>query len=329
MTRSLHYYCAFALVVGCSASPATDQATSEVNDDDDLPLLGGRPPTSELAPAATVADYKIGDEFGKKPVVASALEAATPAFRRAARATARVGGATGFYIGKFAGAHVMATNHHVQPTMSCGGRSVTFPMLGGLRLRCERVLGTWPNIDLSLFVVTVAPADEAKLAEVAANFTFYDDIAQGADLITVGFGIAGNTTRTMMANQDSDCRVMSATADYRLLADPDELNPGTYKAWSFSHACDISHGDSGSAMVDRTSGKPVGIVWTGRIPKSDRVQSSAYLQSLGTDHADVWKELNYAVPATKMREHIATVIAAPNTPSETRTILTAVIAQPR
>jgi hypothetical protein len=321
--------CGFALLAGCAASDLTGQTASDVIDDEALPLLGGRPPVSELAPAATVADYKIGDEFGKRPVAASALGNATPAFRRAARATARVGGATGFYLGKFAGAHVVATNHHVQSTMSCGGRSATFPLLDGLRLRCERVLGTWPSIDLALFVVTALPADEAKLAEVAANFTFHEEIAHGAELITVGFGIAGNAARAMMANQDSDCRVMSKTADYGLLADPDELNPGSYKAWSFSHACDISHGDSGSAMVDRASGKPVGIVWTGRIPKSERVQSSAYLQSLGTDHPDVWKELNYAVPATKMREHIGVVIAATTTPAATRTILEAVIAAPQ
>jgi hypothetical protein len=326
MTLRYFTLCGFALLAGCAASDATGQAASDVVDDDALPLLGGRPHVAELAPTATVADYKIGDEFGKRPVTATTLGSATAAFRRAARATARVGGATGFYLGKFAGAHVMATNHHVQPTMSCGGRSVTFPHLDGLRLRCERVLGTWPSVDLSLFLVTVAPADEGKLAEVAANFTFHEDVTQGAELITVGFGIAGNSARAMMANQDSDCRVMSKSADYRLLADPDELNPGTYKAWSFSHACDISHGDSGSAMVDRATGKPVGIVWTGRIPKSERVQSSAYLQSLGTDHADVWKELNYAVPATKMREHIETVIADTTTPAETRTVLEAVIA---
>ena len=110
------------------------------------------------------------------------------------------------------------------------------------------------------------------------------------------------------------------------MADPDELNPGSYKAWSFSHTCDISHGDSGSAMVDRNTGKPVGIVWTGRVPKNARGQNSAYLaEVLATDHAAVWAEMNYGVPATPMREHIATVIADASTPAATREVLSAVI----
>ncbi len=322
------------LATGCAApTEAVDDGAafglSARADLEPLPLLGGREPTQTIAPTATVADYLIGDEFGKKPVDASVLATATDAYRRAARATAKVGGATGFYLGKFAGVHVMATNHHVYSTMSCSGRSVTFPLLDNLSVPCKRMFGTWPSVDLALFEVTVRPADEAKLAEVAANFTFHDEIRKGDELITIGFGVAGNARRVMMGNQDADCRVMSKDGEYQLMADPDELNPGRYKAWSFSHACDISHGDSGSAMVDRKTGRPVGIVWTGRIPKSSRVQSSSYLQEvLDTDHADVWKELNYAVPATKIREHLQTVIGAGATSADAKRVLAALIAPP-
>lgn len=297
-------------------------------DGEPVPSLGGGGPIESIGPLAGINDYKMGSEFGKKPVDETALASSTAAYQRAARATARVGGATGFYIGKFDGVHVMATNHHVQPSMSCSGRSVTFPLLGGLRFSCTRVFGSWPNIDLALFEISVPrEEDAAKLASVASNFTFNDEIRKGAPLITVGFGVAGNSSqRNMMGNQDSDCRVLSKDSEYRLMADPDELNPGSYKAWSFSHTCDISHGDSGSAMVDRNTGKPVGIVWTGRIPKSPRVQNSAYLDEVfAKDGADVWAEMNYAVPATKMRDHIASVIANSATPAQTRSVLSAVI----
>ena len=295
-------------------------------DEDPVPALGGRGPLPSIVAAAGVADYRMGDEFGKKPVDATLLASVSDAYRRAARATAKVGGATGFYLGKFDGVHVMATNHHVQPTLSCSGRSVTFPLLDSLRFSCRRVFGSWPNVDLALFEIAVSrPEDEAKLTSVAANFTFNDEIEKGAALITIGFGVAGNSRRVMMGNQDADCRVMSKTAEYRYMPDPDELNPGTYKAWSFSHTCDVSHGDSGSAMLNRHTGKPVGIVWTGRIPKNARVQNSAYLDKvLATDHPDVWAEMNYAVPATKMREHIASVISDSSTPDEIRRVLTAV-----
>lgn len=328
-TRSEGFSLGFCLLLAAASCAAPQDETNDgtalglsQEGEESVPALGGRGKLASLSPTATVRDYQMGDEFGKKAVTTAVLADATDAFKRAASATAKVGGATGFYLGKFGGAHVMATNHHVQPSMSCSGSS-TFPLLGNLRVPCKKVYGTWPNIDLALFEITVArPEDEAKLAAVAANFTFNDEIEKGAALITVGFGIAGNSQRVMMGNQDSDCRVLSKTAEYRLMADPDEFNTASYKAWSFSHTCDISHGDSGSAMVDRRTGKPVGIVWTGRIPKKASVQSSAYLEQVfGTDHADVWNEMNYAVPATKIREHIESVIATTSTPESTRTIL--------
>jgi hypothetical protein len=104
-----------------------------------------------------------------------------------------------------------------------------------------------------------------------------------------------------MANQDSDCYVFSQDSEYRLMGDPDEFNPGPYRAWSFATSCDVSHGDSGSAMVDRETGKVVGIIWTGRIPKKREIQSSSYLSRLFQDHGEeIWSELSYSVPAEKM-----------------------------
>ena len=206
---------------------------------------------------------------------------------------------------------------------------MTLPLVDNLSFSCARMLGTWPSIDLALFEVTVAAAAEPKLAEVAGNFAFDDPIEGGAPLITVGFGVAANPGRSMMGNQDSDCRVMSRTGDLRLMADPDELNPGPYKAWSFAHACDSSHGDSGSAIVSRTTGLPIGILWTGRIPKAANMKSSAFLaEALASDHPDIWTQMNYAVPASKIREHIATVVADTTTAAPVRDILAAVIAPP-
>jgi hypothetical protein len=292
-----------------------------------VPALGGGGPLESILPLSGIDDYRMGDEFGKKPVDAALLQTVNDAYRRAARATAKYGGATSFYLGNFDGVHVMATNHHVQPTMDCTGRAAVFPLLDSLRLSCTRVFGSWSDVDLSLFEVAVSsPQDAAKLAGVAANFTFNEEIQKGTPLVTVGFGIAGNPQRVMMGNADADCRVMSKNAEYRFMGDPDEKNPAAYKAWSFSHSCDVSHGDSGSAMVDRNTGKPVGILWTGRIPKSASVQSSAYLsQVFSSDGPDVWAEMNYGVPATKMRELLAGVVADASTPEATRTVLAAVI----
>jgi hypothetical protein len=293
------------------------------------PPLRGGDGEGAVGPPRAIADYRMGDEFGKTPVTAASLTTGTSAFRRAARATARIDGGTGFYLGKFAGAHVMATNHHVLSTMSGVGRTATFPLLDDVQLPCKRLFGTWPTIDLTLVEVTMDAATEAKLTEVAANFTFYDEVKTGQSLITIGFGVAGNTDGVMMANQDADCRVLSKDGEYRRMADPDPIHHGPFEAWSFSHACDVSYGDSGSAMVDRKTGLPVGILWTGRFPKQARVQSSAYLQELlGTDQADVWTEMNYAVPATKIRELIESEVAATSPADETRAVLQALIGGP-
>ncbi|MCO5142675.1 MAG: serine protease [Oligoflexia bacterium] len=275
-----------------------------------------------------ISDYQLGDEWGKLPVSRASLDQESPSFRRAALATARVGGATGFYLGKFAGYHVMATNHHVMTSSrGCNGSRMSFPLLG-VTVRCNQLLGSWPNIDLALFTVTVASEqDEKKLKEVAANFQFHEDIKKGELLTTIGFGIAGNSSRNTMANRDSDCYVFSNNGEYRLMADPDRFNPGSYRAWSFALGCDVSHGDSGSAIVTRAEGKVVGIIWTGRIPKSDFVKSSQNLKNIFSSGDErIWEELSYAVPAKKMAEFLEGILDS-NPPEMTKQILEALLAK--
>lgn len=252
-------------------------------------------------------DYRLGDEWGKRQVRPEDLAQASPAFQRAAQATAKVGGATGFYLGKFNGQHVMATNHHVyESARSCG--TVRFPLLN-VTANCDQFIGSFPEIDLALFTVRVSATDEAKLLGVAGNFRFHEDIKMGEKVLTVGFGVAGNPGGALMANQDSDCIVFSKDAEYRLMADPDQWNPGSYRAWSFALGCDVSHGDSGSAIVDRDSGNVIGIIWTGRIPKSDNARKSSFLKSIyqSRDNA-IWDELSYAVPAKKMGEFLGRLV---------------------
>lgn len=272
---------------------------------------------------AETDDYRVGDEWGKAPVTQDVLAKATPAFRRAALATARVGGATGFYLGKFNGIHVMATNHHVYPAAwGCLGSTIRFPLLN-VAVTCEKFFGSWPEIDLALFGVRVGAADEAKLLAVAANFEFQSDVTPGQKLLTVGFGAAGNPTRNVVAGQDSDCYVFSN--EYRKMPDPDRLNPGSYEAWSFANGCDGSHGDSGSAFVDRESGKVVGLIWTGSIPKSAKAQSSANLKRMfESNDRDIWSELTYGVPARKIGEYLRNLLGT-NLPPETKATLQAVL----
>lgn len=249
--------------------------------------------------------YQIGSEWGKKVVTRDQLQSANAAFNRAAMATAKIGGGTGFYLGKFNGLHVVATNHHVCSVgAACLGTNASFAVINKA-YKLDLWLGTFNDIDLTLMTITVPAADEALLAPLAANFQFNKDVTVGQKLLTIGFGVANNPGRQLMANQDSDCVVLSRTGEYRSMRDPDDLNPGPDSVWSFANGCDVSHGDSGSAMVDRQTGEVMGIIWTGRIPKNAKVQNSTYVQSLlNQPNDDIWKELSYAVPAKKMADSI-------------------------
>ncbi len=249
-------------------------------------------------------DYQIGDEWGKKVIAESELQ--NPVFKRAAYATARVGGATGFYLGNFAGYNVVATNNHVCKTdTACNGKPVNFELLHET-YRVKETLGSWPEIDLALLVVEGTTKDqESKLLPFAGPFAFSNEIAAGTPLLTIGYGFANNFARKLVANQDADCVVFSKKNEFHFMKDPDEVNPGNHETWSFSNGCDVSHGDSGSAMVDRNTGEVLGIIWTGRVPKNERIRSSAYLKTInGTDSPDVWTELSYSVPAPKIHDRL-------------------------
>jgi hypothetical protein len=113
--------------------------------------------------------------------------------------------------------------------------------------------------------------------------------------------------------------------EYRQMADPDRWNPGSYRAWSFAMGCDASHGDSGSAIVDRESGRVMGIIWTGRIPKNPAVQSSQTLTQLFRSGDEmIWQELSYAVPAPKIKETLERVVSG-NMPEDSKRILRALL----
>lgn len=262
---------------------------------------------------ADFTDYQIGDEWGKATVTPEIYAGRGGAFKRAAVATARVGGATGFYLGKFNGHHMMATNHHVMPNgRFCDlHRNVKFPIMGK-QFACEKYFGHWTAIDLALFSITVtSKEDEEKLERVGRNFNFHANIYPGEELVTIGFGMFRNESRSLVFNDDGDCKVFSEKNDFRFINDPDRINPAEYKAWSFVTGCDVSHGDSGSAIVDRQSGDVLGIIWTTATQKPDRIRSSKYLdEALKKQSDDVWNWLSYAVPAQKIKAYLEEFLAA-------------------
>lgn len=264
-------------------------------------------------------EYQIGDEWGKKAVTPGSLARESAVFQRAAKATAHFGAGTAFYLGKFNGRHMMATNNHVMKYRLCERLTANFGLLGR-RFQCEKEYGSWADIDLALFSIRVPAAEEAVLSGLGGNFAYDASIYPGQELLTVGFGVAENKERFAVANQDSDCKVFSGRDEFRFMADPD--NAGSDKVWSFSNGCDVSHGDSGSAFVDRKTGEVLGLLWGGRIPKPAKVGRSAYLDELLRNQSgEIWTELSYAVPAARIRDVLSAFLAGGSRdPDKTATI---------
>lgn len=263
-----------------------------------------------------ISDYQIGTEWGKKIVKKDGLDSQSQVFQKLAKGTAKLGfgfgGATGFAIGEKDGAVVLATNHHViGGAKDCKNANISFEMLGMSRLKCDKILVTSTDLDLTIFTVSGANAEaKAKILEVATPFDSAPS-KKGTELLTIGYGIAGgnDSQKNMMAGQDSDCKTFSPDGEMRFMADPDELNPGPHKTWMFATGCDVSHGDSGSALVERRTGKIVGILSTGKIPKSPKVREAEYLTQIFDEASeDVWKELTFAVPSDKIIEVVGSYL---------------------
>lgn len=276
-------------------------------------------------------NYRIGDLWGKEEVTKSTFEQGTDVYRRTALAAIKLGGGTAFYLGKFDNRHIIATNYHVCPEKdSCttGGEvdiQAYFP-IQGKRYNLVQWFGSWNAIDLALLEIQVPASDEAEMAKIAGPFKWDYEFITGTKLLSIGFGIADNPKRNMVAAYDRDCIIFSDDNEFRFMADPDDVNPAPYKAWSFAHGCDTSHGDSGSSVVDRKTGEVVGIVWTGRIPKSKSVQSSKYLtEILNNNDEEIWEELNYGVPAPKMKVILTEWMKGNNRPPVTVSVLKAML----
>ena len=247
-----------------------------------------------------VADYLVGDRWTKGPVEEVFFQA-NPSLEKL-KAVSRIHSATSFYLGKKAGRHVYATNYHVCESKSIcpPGTQITSPVINE-PLILEQFIGSWSEIDIALFTVSMSHDQEVIMAKYALNFDFSFEQKPGTRLATAGYGFVANPLSKLTVTSDMDCVLYSD--EVRLMGDPDVFNESDYNAWSFAHGCDVSHGDSGSPILEYGSGKVVGIVWTGRVPKIAEVQNTSYLKRvLNTgDEEIIWHHLNYGVPASKIK----------------------------
>ena len=250
----------------------------------------------------------MGDEWGKKVLVRRDLRNKNLKFaeelRRTAKATAKVANGTGFYLGQFNGFHLIATNYHVHIRLVNEPEEykvIEFPFLA-LSFNIGRIFGAWLEIDLALFAINVESKwDRKELQSVAKNFSFDYPITRNQKLLTVGFGRAKNHYSEMVGTWDSDCKVFSRDNEFKTKYGLDE-NGKKVGTWAFAVGCDASDGDSGSSVVTRDTGDIIGILW-GVAPRI--AQSSQSLDNMIKENSPaIWKKLNYAVPAAKIKEFL-------------------------
>lgn len=251
---------------------------------------------------------QIGSNWDKAPFTQEKFASASSTTQKAAMALGHIsGGATSFYIGKISGKHLAVTNHHVYP-FGCRDEMIEFPFMKHT-FRCTNLIGTWPQIDTTIFELSVPKPFEDEILPHALKFAFEKDVTPGQKLLTMGFGHNRNGLKQPMLDDSEDCKVYSAKNEFRLLLDPDQnLYPGDpdFFAWSLAHACESSQGDSGSAILDRETAEVVAILWTMKSNRAERFQDSSYLNSLITNpNEDVWTQMNYGVPVRKVKEIIA------------------------
>jgi S1-C subfamily serine protease len=230
-------------------------------------------------------------------------------------------GASGVLLGKFQNQWIMASSYHMC-SQNVGGPCRPIMLRGSLRLlgipfQGQEIIGYWPENDLMLFTVEFDASDEDKLVGVGQSFDFKSKLKSGSPLVAAGYTLINGFSGNLQINADSDCKILSQTGETRLIADPDSLRPDSEKKWAFAMGCDIARGDSGGPVIDKDTGKVVGLVWTAKNPTTAFARSSSNLEGLRQAHdARLWTEAAYATSSLKMSETLRRFINDPKVTDE-------------
>jgi hypothetical protein len=245
--------------------------------------------------------YQVGEFWSKK-----LIHKASPSSMVFKESVGEVGArATLFYVGEINNKHWAITNNHVCPKIKentllvnrCKGQWVHFHYYKNKK--GQSLTGSIKNVplivkslDLALLEITFDNLNSFQRKPKALKLSNKRPYLN-QELISVGYGVHKNEYGSLMIEEESfDCQIFSS--EVRLTGDPDTQNPIDYKVYSFLHGCDVSHGDSGSPILDRNSKEVVGLLWSGKYPKSKSISKYGF-EKLPLDF--LWKELNYASPS--------------------------------
>ena len=256
--------------------------------------------------------YQIGSQWSRNPVTSQTLIFTNDLhLEDAAYATGRISTlwqtGTAIYLGRFYGKHLVATNSHVLkniPSCAIGyiAPAINFSLIGK-SFRCNKLIGSWPEIDFALLELKVSQRESDFLELInPLRFDWKDPLEKGTPLLTLGHGKYKNSKAHLTENSDPFCKVFSSTGKVKKISNKNE-NPK--EVYSFATGCDISNGDSGSALINRRNGKVIGMVWSTYSPKPMVYRSDSHLNNLfDNPNKDIWKYLSYGVPAKSIRGYL-------------------------
>jgi hypothetical protein len=216
---------------------------------------------------------------------------------------------TGFYIGKHFSKHLFLTNAHVMNKKECKDAKIKFlkrdTKLG--RAECENVLLSLFKKELSdLTLFSVKEEQLNGFLGKGLELDFDYSVNSGDLLIQHGFGIkslrADSRAQSKLLKfspqvaMDSDCAIAGPNG---LLADFVDQKI----KFNIALGCDMTSGDSGSAIMNRSTGKVIGLLWgAGKNPKKkDRISSEELWSSIfGSRDARIWVNMSYAISLKEM-----------------------------
>lgn len=247
-------------------------------------------------------NYTVGKSWDKKPIQKTPRK-----FHPYLQSIGEIGSsATTFYIGHNRKKYYAVTNSHVCPnSQHCLNKRVEFPYYRNQRgSSLKAFVVNTPIIETSLdfALLEIQFQNLETFAKPPKALKFSSKIPRYLQpLISSGYGSYQNEYGVLKTEIGGDCRVFSKVNDIRKIKDPDEINPFPYRVYSFLIGCDVSHGDSGSPLLNLKTGEVLGLLWTGKMPKDQSIRTP-YLTRLPYNY--LWTQLNYAVPSFMIKKLI-------------------------
>ncbi|MCT4642009.1 MAG: serine protease [Bacteriovoracaceae bacterium] len=215
-------------------------------------------------------------------------------------------GATAFYLGKYNGSYLVATNRHVCYRYSvCYRYPLRFKYLDR-DIKIEDYIYSSSEIDFAIISLKINNKNKQfiqKLKTLKQSFDWKSNFEVGEELFTLGHGYYNNPDGNLKYEYAGQCQI--ASSDIKKITDPDKGNPSQVKVWSAAIGCDSSSNDSGSPVYSLRTKKLLGILWTARTPSLEALHDERiFYQMIEEDSSLIWDSLTYFVPAKSIREVI-------------------------